>query len=206
MNSSAENHRFGDNEDAKAVKIKNILDMALDFTAMIRLFEKGSNKKILSYLDSFIPSIFNSETELEYNGKHSEFCQWFTSNIKTAEKRNKNGLLIKKSGYASWGQAAKVLDIILKVCIYYCHLPSCERAAKIVVWLNGAVDTPILEYLKKCYNCQLISRTTTIEGIDKEKYEEIQKMIRSEINEKYNDKIVPVQFDDILWRKLNRDE
>jgi len=203
MNTSPKNHRIEDNEDAKAAKIKNILEMALDFTAMIRLFETGSKEKILFYLESFIPSILNSETELEYKDKHGEFCEWFVSNIKTAE-RYKNGLLIKKSGYASWGQAAKVLDITLKVCVYYCHLPSCERADKMSVWLNGAIDTPILENLKKCYNCQLISKTSTIEGIDKEKYEEIQKMIRSEIKDKYTDKIVPVQFDDIIWRALNR--
>jgi len=191
------------NRAAEQAKLKNIIDMALSFSAMGRVFEKGSTEKIKAKLENCIEDFFSLSTEEEYHKKHREFCEWFTRNIKTAE-RKKGGRIIKRSQYASWGQAAKVIDIVLKVCIYYCNLPSAEVSSKVVPWLNGAIDTPILGDLKKRYSSPIISQISTIEDIDKIAYEELQKMIRTDIEESFSEEIFPVQYDDIKWREVNR--
>jgi len=190
-------------EKAEKVKIQNIIDMAVSFSAMGRVFEKGSTKEIKAKLENCIGDFLNLSTKEEYPEKHKEFCEWFTENIKTAE-RKKDGRIIKESQCASWGQATKVIDIVLKVCVYYCNLPSTDVSSKIIPWLNGAIDTPILEDFKKRYNSPIISQTSTIEDIDKVKYEELQKMIRTDIEKSFNGEIFPVQYDDIKWRELNR--
>ena len=184
-------------------KLENIIEMAISFTAMTRVFEKGSTKKIKAKLNNCIEDFFNLSSKEEYYEKHKEFCEWFTINIKTAE-REKNGRIIKRSQYASWGQAAKVIDIVLKVCIYYCNLPSAEVSSKTTPWLNGAIDTPILDDFRKRHNSPIISKTSTIESIDKLKYEKLQEMIRTDIEESFNGEIFSVQYDDIKWRELNR--
>lgn len=190
-------------EKAYEVKIKNIIDMAVSFSAMGRVFEKGSAEEIKRELGKRIDDILSSETEEEYREKHGGFCKWFTENIRTAA-RTKNGEVIKDSKLASWGQAAKVIDIALKVCIYYCGLPSAETSKKITHWLNGAIDTKILEHLKGKNPPLILSQIHTIEGINKIEYEELQKMIRAEIEKLSNEEICPVQYDDIKWRELNR--
>lgn len=190
-------------EKAEKAKIQNIIDMALSFSAMKRVFEKGSTEKITEKIGNCIKEFSNLNTKEKYYERHKELCEWFTRNIKTAE-RKKDRRIIKKSRYASWGQAAKVIDIVLKVCVYYCNLPSANVSSKIVTWLNGAIDTPILKYLKKHYNSPIISQISTLGDIDKVKYKELQKMIRIDIEESFNGEVFPVQYDDIRWRKLNR--
>ncbi len=190
-------------EKAEKVKIQNIIDMAISFTAMGRVFEKGSTEKIKAKLNNYIKDFFNLSTKEEYYGKHKEFCEWFMKNIKTAE-RKKDERIIKRSQDASWGQAAKVIDIVLKVCIYYCNLPSAEVSSKITPWLNGAIDSRILEDFKNRYSSPLISQASTIEDIDKATYEKLQEMISTDIKESFNGEIFPVQYDDIKWRELNR--
>lgn len=190
-------------EKAKKAKIQNIVEMALSFSGMGRVFEKESTKEILMRLGNCIEEFFNVKTKEEYHKKHREFCKWFTNNIKTAE-RKKEGRIIKESQYASWGHASKVIDIFLKVCIYYCNLPSSEVSSKIIPWLNGAVDTKILKYLKKQYNSTIISKDSTIKDIDKEKYDELQKMISIDIKNFFEGEISSVQWDDIRFREFNR--
>lgn len=191
------------NQKAKEVKIQNIIDMAFSFSAMARVFEKGSAGKIKGRLNETIEVFLNLKSSDEYYLAHDNFCSWFTSNIKTAERR-KNNQIIKESHLASWGHAAKVLDIALKVCIYYCNLPSVNDSLKIIPWLNGAIDTPIMEDLKKRYSPATLSQTNTIESIDRQTYEKLQKLIRDDIRKAFNNEIFAVQYDDIKWRELNR--
>ena len=190
-------------EKAEKVKIQNIIDMAVSFSAMMRVFEKGSAEKIKTKLNNRINEFLYFDTEEEYHEKHKQFCEWFIADIKTAE-RKKDGKIIKRSQYASWGHASKVIDIVLKVCVYYCNLPSVELSSKIVPWLNGPIDTPIMGDLKNRFPSPLISQINTIEDIDRTKYDELQKRIRIDIKGSFNDKIFPVQYDDIKWRELNR--
>jgi len=190
-------------QKAEKVKIQNIIDMAVSFSAMARVFEKGSAEKIKERLNESIVDFFTLNSKEEYYEKHENFCRWFTNNIKTAE-REKNNKIIETSQYASWGQAAKIIDIVLKVCIYYCNLPSVEYSSKVIPWINGAIDTPIMKDLRERFESQMTVQINTIESIDKAKYEELQKIIREDIKTSFNDKIFPVQYDDIKWRELNR--
>ena len=40
--------------------------------------------------------------------------------------------------------------------------------------------------------------------MDKEYYDLLQKVIRQDIRDSFNDDILPVQYDDIMWRRLSR--
>jgi hypothetical protein len=190
-------------EKAEKVKLQNIIDMAVSFSAMARVFEKGSAEKIKDRMNEIIGDFLNLTSKEEYYREHDNFCRWFCENIKTAE-RKKNNKIIKTSQYASWGQAAKIIDIALKVCIYYCNLPSVEYSSKVIAWLNGAIDTPIMKDLKERYKSNENLRTNSIESIDKATYKELQRLIREDIKTSFNDEIFPVHYDDIKWRELNR--
>lgn len=193
-----------DKKIVESFKIKNILDMALSFSSMTRVFSKGSNEKIINHLEESIRNLSCLKSEEEYQKIHREFCEWFMKNIMTAEKVKKTGQIIKTSQFASWGQGAKVLDIGLKVYFYYCRLPTPEVSDKIIPLLNGAIDTKILYHLKKRDDSSKLLKISTLEAIDQAMYELLQKKIREDINEKFNGLIFPVQYDDIMWRLLNR--
>ncbi len=178
------------------IKTKNIIDMGMTFSAMGRVFEKGSTKEIKDNLQGLLLGDFSDlNTKDGYKEIHETFCEWLTNNIKTARGDTRN---------ASWGHAAKVIDVVLKVCIYYCELPSKEESRKILPELNGAIDTSILGYLKKEYNNQKISKITSLKEINREKYEILQEMIRKDIKQNHDGDIYPVQWDDKKWREYNR--
>ena len=110
---------------------------------------------------------------------------------------------IKKSQSASYGHAAKVFDIAGKVYVYYCHLPGCESAAKLLPVLHGAVDTLIMKNLKKEYPKENI-KAETIEAVSKSEYFALQKLVAKHIEDEFKSLILPVQYDDIMWHRLNR--
>lgn len=185
------------------IRLYNIVDMGLTFSAMIRLFEKGSKKKLHRKLLTELRNIFETESKERFISIHSNFCHWGTKNIQLAEKKRK-GQIIKKSSPASYGQIAKTLDVVLKVAVYYSHLPSCEKSQEISEWLNAAVDTKMMAMLKKHYPEDIKPWPTSIEQTNKTTYTQIQEIVRKFIKEKHNNHIMPVQFDDIYWRELNR--
>ena len=178
-------------EKAQEAKIKNIVGIATAYPAMARVFKSGSMEKIKPRVEEFLRKLQDVRTEEEYHKCHEEFCTWFTHTIRQA----------KTQISASWGQAAKTLDVAIKVCVYYCHLPSEEASQRIVPWLNSAVDTALLNDLKRRYG---FSGASTLAEIDREKYEELQKIIRTDIERSFNGEVYPVQYDDIKWRELNR--
>jgi len=187
---------------ADVIKRENIVDMALTFTAMVRVFEAGSKKLISEKLVREFSDITNISSRKEFDKFHKEFCSWFCNNIRTAEK-SKNGRVFKSSKNASYGHAAKILDIVLKVYVYYSHLPDIEHSKVLVGFLHGAIDTPILEHLKEKNPGQTI-KAMNISEIDEDQYHILQKYINSEIENQYMKKIYPVQYDDIVWNHLNR--
>lgn len=187
---------------AAIVKRKNVIDMAITFTAMIRVFEKGSKKRIVERLRHTFEKLEGVPNAKEYRSIHDSFCVWFTNDICTAE-RKKNGRIIKRSGPASYGQAAKILDISMKVYVYYCSQPTQEISKQIIPFLNGAVDTPILNHLKSLYPAEAI-KADTIESVDKETYNRLQASLSWDIATRFDNKIYPVQYDDIMWNQLNR--
>jgi hypothetical protein len=185
---------------AEWTKRKNIIDMALGFTAMMRVFCGGAKAKIEATLEEFFLSLANINTRDDYEACHRSFCQWFTREIRTAEKKLNNGK-VQQSQAASYGQAAKVLDIAIKVYVYYCKLPTAEIAERIVPFLHGAVDTPIMEHLKS--ECMATTiRAKTIKEVDEKAYRVLQSLVLAASIAR---KIHPVQYDDIMWRQLNRE-
>jgi len=189
-------------ELAEDAKRNNILDMAITFTAMMRVFAKGSKERIarrLGELTSGLPEITSAE---DYERIHRMFCEWFCREIRTAERKLKNGKT-KPSQPASFGQAAKVLDIVLKVYVFYCSLPSSDAASRISQFLHGAVDTPIMDHLKCKYPDGPV-RATTIEQVDEQTYRTLQDLLAQDIENSFHSDILPVQYDDIVWRELNR--
>ena len=75
--------------------------------------------------------------------------------------------------------------------------------------LNGAIDTPILRHLFKKLEDNYGESFPqhylwTIKMISKEDYELLQKIIRQDIRDSFKDIISPVQYDDIMGRRLNR--
>jgi len=187
--------------DIERTKRKNIIEMSLGFTAMVRVFSKSSKAQIEAMLEEFFSRLPEIGTRGEYESRHRSFCERFTREIQTAEKRLKNGT-IQRSQPSSYGHAAKVLDIAIKVYVYYCGQPNGESAQQITPFLKGAVDTPIIKYLKKSKYATTKIRATTIQSVDEKAYQALQSVV---LAESIALKMHPVQLDDILWRQFNRE-
>jgi hypothetical protein len=187
---------------ANTAKRKNIVDMAITHTAMIRLFSKGSKDRIARELDTLPSSLSAISSFEDFEDMHRAFCVWFCRNIYTAEKKIKNKK-IKLGQAASFGQAAKVLDIVLKVYVFYCSQPSSEVASRINPFLHGAIDNPIMNYLKAQFPDVPIG-AATIEQINEQTYRSLQSLIARDIRDTFQGNLFPVQYDDVKWRELNR--
>ena len=98
-----------------------------------------------------------------------------------------------------------MLDVTLKVYVYYSGLPDKHTSEDLVPFLNTAIDNPILLHLKEAFPNEII-HSKTVEKIDKNTYKKLQRLIKSEIKEKFGNDIVPTQYDDIMWYRLNREQ
>jgi len=190
-------------QDAYSVRTYNIIDMGLTFSAMIRLFSKGSKENIHEKIVEDIAKVFKVDSKQEYDEVHASFCLWGNKNIVLA-KRERNGKIIKKAGPASYGQMAKTFDVVMKVAIYYSHLPECESAQKIAPYLNAALDDPMMNMLKKHYPNDINPWPKYVEDVDKDTYIKLQMLVKKFIIDKHDNEIMSVQFDDIYWKFLNR--
>ena len=186
--------------DIGIAKRKNIIEMALSFAAMLRNFAEGSNDRIGAKLEEFFLGLGEIRDRDDYDLRHRSFCEWFRRNIRTAERTFKS-TRVHPSGPSSYGQAAKVLDIVIKVYVYYCAQPTSEVAERILPFLHGAIDTPIMRHLKKCSHASARIPATTIKAVDEDTYQALQSRLLAE-SQAYG--LHPVQYDDILWRRLNR--
>ena len=187
--------------DSDSAKTKNIIDMALGFTAMMRIFSEGSKPKIEQKLEDLFDNLENINTCNEYEACHQEFCIWFTHKIQTAGKKTRNGGF-RPGQPASYGQGAKVLDIAIKVYVYYCSQPTPVIAERLLPLLHGAIDVKIMNHLKKSTGEGATIRATTIKEVDEHGYQVLQSLV---LAGSLSWKVHPVQYDDILWRRLNRD-
>ena len=194
---------MSERELAQTVMRTNILDMAITFTAMMRVFASGSKDQIAQKLHELTLRLDKITSAEDYERIHKGFCEWFCAEIFTAKKKVQNKSL-KPSRLASYGQAAKVLDIVMKVYVHYCYLPNAQVADRLRPLLHGAVDTPIMKYLKGDYPDANIG-ATTVEQINERTYRSLQELIARDIQRSFHDKILPVQYDDIMWQRLNRD-
>jgi len=187
---------------AEAIKKRNIIDMAITFTAMVRVFEKKSKERITNKLYELAEKLEDVHTKERFEEIHSEFCHWFVAEIKTAEKNLKNQTK-KGARSASYGHAAKVFDIVMKVYVYYSQLPTKSAADRLIPWLHAGVDTPMMKYLNDRFPSDAVP-SQTVEQVDEKTYDRIQKLVQRDISESFNGEIVPVQFDDVKWNELNR--
>ena len=186
-------------ELAEKAKKQNIIDMAVVFTAMMPLFQERSADLIKEKLVDLFEGLDRISSDQDFSKMHCDFCQWFVKTIRLA----------KTEEPSSYGHAAKVLDLALKVYVYYCKMPSPAKAESLMPILNGVIDTPILRYLLKkledIYGDSFPPHYLwTITLIDKEDYDLLQKLIRQDIRDSFKDKLSPVQYDDIMGRRLNR--
>jgi hypothetical protein len=186
-------------ELAEKAKKQNIIDMAVGFTAMMPLFQERSADLIKEKLADLSEGLERISLDQDFSKMHRDFCRWFVTTIRLA----------KTGEPSSYGHAAKVLDIALKVYVYYCKMPSPAKAEALTPRLNGAIDTPILRLLFKKLEDVYAKPFPphylwTIKMIDENDYELLQKVIRQDIRDSFDDTIVPVQYDDIMGRRLDR--
>jgi len=186
-------------EQAEEAKKQNMMDMAVGFTAMMPLFQERSADLIKEKLTELFDGLDRISSDQDFSKMHRDFCQWFVKTIRLA-----------KSGEpSSYGHAAKVLDLALKVYVYYCNMPSSAKAEYLMPRLNGSIDTPILRHLFKKLE-DIYGRSPsphylwTIKMIDKDNYDLLQKVIRQDIRDTFEGKLSPVQYDDIMGRHLDR--
>jgi hypothetical protein len=186
-------------ELAEKEKKQNIIGMDVGFTAMMPLFQERSADLIKEKLADLFEGLDRISSDQDFSKMHRDFCQWFVKTIRLA----------KTEEPSSYGHAAKVLDLALKVYVYYCKMPSPSKAESLMPRLNGAIDTPILRHLFKKLE-DIYSKSYpphylwTIKMIDWEDYDLLQKVIRQDIRDSFKDKLLPVQYNDIMGRRLDR--
>ena len=98
----------------------------------------------------------------------------------------------------------QTLDVTLKVAIYYSYLPDFQKCERILNWLNAGVDTRMMAMLRKKYPEAIEAWPKKVEDVNKAKYLTIQETVLKFIREKHEGKLLPVQFDDVYWYKLNQ--
>ena len=180
-------------ELAEKAKKQNIIDMAVGFTAMMPLLQERSVDLIKEKLADLFEGLERISSDQDFSMMHRDFCQWFVKTIRLA----------KNEEPSSYGHAAKVIDLALKIYIYYCKMPSPAKAQSLMPMLNGTIDTPMLRHLfKKLEDIYKKSCPPhylwTIRMIGKEDYDLLQKVIRQDIRDSFEDNILPVQYDDIM--------
>jgi len=186
--------------DIEKAMTKNIIEMALGFTAMIRVFSSGSKARVEAKLEESFSRLAEIATRDDYEAFHRSFCEWFTREIRTAGRKPKNGK-VRPSQRASYGHAAKVLDIATKVYAYYCTRPNAQVAQRIVPFLHGAIDIPIMEYLRKSKHATTRIVAKSIQEVDEITYQALQSVVSAKAMAWG---VHPVQLEDVLWRRLNR--
>ncbi len=185
-------------ELAEQAKKRNIIDMAVGFAGMMPLFQEGSADLIKEKLTETFVGLERIGSDEEFNKMHKAFCQWFVKTIRLA----------KTEEPSSYGHAAKVLDLALKIYVYYCKMSSPAKAELLTPRLNGVIDTPILRHLFTRLE-DIYGRPSpphylwTIKMINEKDYDLLQKTLRQEIRDSFDDRISPVQYDDIMGPRLN---
>ena len=134
-------------KDPEQTRLHNIVDMGLTFSAMFRLFEKGSKPIIKRKIIDSINQLPTVNSKDDYISIHREFCLWRTKSLQLAEKW-RNGKQIKVSKPASFGQVAKTYDVVLTVVVYYGKWPDAHTSDMILKWINAAVDNKMIRFLK----------------------------------------------------------
>jgi hypothetical protein len=188
-------------DEASLVKIKNVIYMAITFSAMNRGIEGRAKPKIAEKLECSLGLLAGVGSKEDFEKIHSEFCEWFVNNI--CKSKSKKGLDNKNSQAATYGQAARIFNTAAKVYVYYCHLPGFDSTVRLLPMLHAAVNNKMMENLKKKYPKESI-KVGKIEAVSKSEYVDLQELVAKHINDEFKNLILPVHYDDIMWHRLNR--
>ena len=123
-----------------------------------RTFEKGTKDKFLKRVRSQLPLFAHIESQDEFDYLHTEICRWGSRSLKPSHAGRPR---------ASYGQVAKTLNVVLKVAVYYCGLPSRRQATRLLPWLHHAIDKPMMKYLQSRYRDEFPRGVKTIADVDK---------------------------------------
>jgi len=125
-------------------------------------------------LTGTIEGLERIDSDDEFNKMHRVFCQWFVKTIGLA----------KTEEPSSYGHAAKVLDLALKVYVYYCKMPSLAKAELLTPRLNGSLTRQSFAicqetggHLRESVSAHYL---WTIKMINAEDYDLLQKALRQE--------------------------
>ena len=63
-------------EDPAEVRLRNVIDMGLNFSAMLRLYTPGSKKELYQRIFSEIKQLFQAKPKEQFTIIHSRICDW----------------------------------------------------------------------------------------------------------------------------------
>ena len=72
-------------EEGYFFRNRNIIDIAISFSAMNRIFTSGSKQKIAEKLEDYLGLLTGVNDKEVFEKFHAGFCDWFVQNIFTAE-------------------------------------------------------------------------------------------------------------------------
>lgn len=183
------------------IRLYNMVDMGLRYSGMIRLYTKGTKKKLINEMLEFLPNISNADSSEAFDEIHSDFCRWATNNIFLAEKR-KNRIVVRKRSKIGYGQAAKTLDVTLKVLVYYCNWPNKTKSKQLRKWIHAAIDNKMMRHLKGTYPNAFKNWPKSVAEVKKQDYLKLQYLVHQFISEIDKDIKLSVEFDDKYWYLL----
>ena len=179
-------------------RVKTIVGMAVGFTTMMRFFEKGSVRIIEGMVEEVLSKLPAIGDQREFDGLHDAFCDNFVKTIHSS--RSQDG----EYPSASYGQAAKVLDVALKACVDYCQLPDVATSKRLLPFLHAGIDTYILDELKKREKGAF--KVWSLQEIDRDMYLRLQDAVIRHIEDEFNGEISRVVYDNIIWRRATKSD
>ena len=124
-----------------------------------------------------LPIFYIAETSDEFDEIHADFCRWATNNIYLAEKI-KDGIVVRKRSKISYGQAAKTLNVTLKVLVYYCSWPNKTKSRQLRKWIHAAIDNKMMRHLKGNYPNAFKNWPKSVAEVGRQKYLKLQKIVK----------------------------
>lgn len=73
-----------------------------------------------------------------------------------------------------------------------------------IAWLNSAIDTKMMAYLKGLAEGKAVSATSIEQVKDKDTYARLQALVHKDIERNFPIGTLAIQWDDIKWRELNK--
>lgn len=157
-----------------------------------RVLKKGGVNKFQRIIMKMLPELSEINSIEQFNKLHHKYVKKVISNIKTSEN--------SKSHRASYGQAAKPINVFLKVYVDWSKRPNMAVRKKILPYLHVPLDSILIQSIKEnhsqWYECKIKPWTDkqeySLSKINKRIYYRWQKHFREEYCRK------PLIFD-VAW-------